>query len=94
MIRQITRIAPWQAGKVFALMYLVIGFVFAVPMYFFVESTRVGTGEPALGIGLFIAMPLIYAIAALIFVPLFCLLYNATAKFTGGIELSVTEKAT
>ncbi|HEU4620559.1 MAG TPA: hypothetical protein VFV10_21180 [Gammaproteobacteria bacterium] len=95
MIRRVTRIAPWQAAKIFALMYFVIGIVIAIPMYFFVEATRALTGAagPGFGIGFVIVMPVLYAVGALIFVPLGCLLYNLAAKITGGLELDVIEKA-
>jgi hypothetical protein len=40
---------------------------------------------------MFLAMPFIYALAALIFVPIGCLIYNFVAGLTGGIEMQLTD---
>jgi hypothetical protein len=39
----------------------------------------------------FIVLPFIYAIAALIFVPIGCWIYNVVASRLGGIQITVTE---
>ena len=31
MIRHLMRIAPWQAGKFFAVLYFIMGLIFAIP---------------------------------------------------------------
>jgi hypothetical protein len=32
MTKQLSRIAPWQAGKLFALVYFLTSFIFVIPM--------------------------------------------------------------
>ena len=47
--------------------------------------------QAGFGIGFAIALPFIYAIGGLIFVPLACLIFNFVAKLVGGLEFAVTE---
>jgi len=46
-----------------------------------------------LSVGILLLFPFMYALVALIFVPLACWLYNTAAKFVGGLEVTVTEVA-
>jgi hypothetical protein len=90
--KQLTRIAPWQAGKLFAFIYFVFSAFLAIP--FAVISSRMPNNAPGphFRIGLFIAMPFVYALFGLMFVPIGCWIYNLAAKFVGGLEVSVTDK--
>jgi hypothetical protein len=81
------RIAPWQAGKVFAVLYFIFGLVFAIPFAFFGSFA----GNGGFGVGFAIALPIIYAIGGLIVVPLCCLVYNFVAKLVGGLEFDVVD---
>ena len=87
MIRRVTRISPWQAGKFFAVMYFIMGLVIAVPFAFFTGSA----GGGAYGIGVLFGIPFGYAIAGLIFVPIGCLIFNGVAKLVGGLDFEVVE---
>jgi hypothetical protein len=80
------RIAPWQAGKVFAVLYFIFGLVFAIPFALF--GSLAGQG---FGIGFAIALPIVYAIGGLIVIPLCCLVYNFVAKLVGGLEFDVVD---
>jgi hypothetical protein len=91
--KQLTRIAPWQAGKLFAVMYFFLSVFLAIPMALISASMPSNAPGPHFGIGVFIALPFVYAIFGLIFVPIACWIYNLAAKFVGGLEVSVTEKA-
>jgi hypothetical protein len=91
--KQLTRIAPWQAGKLFALIYFVMSFFLAVPFALMSSTVPSNAPGPHFGIGFFIAMPFIYALCGLIFVPVGCLIYNLAARFVGGLEISVSDKA-
>ncbi len=93
MSKQLTRIAPWQAGKMFAFIYFVLMAFLAIPLALFSTSMPSNAPGSHLGIGVFIALPFIYAIFGLIFVPIVCWIYNLAAKVVGGLEVSVTEKA-
>lgn len=89
MNRQLVRIAPWQAGKVCAVIYFVFGLVFAIPFALIASFAAPVSGAPRFGLGLAIALPILYAIAALIFVPIGCWVYNFAARLVGGFEVEV-----
>jgi len=94
MSTQIRSIAPFQAGKVAAIMYFIFGLIFAIPfalMFGLAASQQGAAGAGAMGIGMVIMMPIGYAIAGLIFVPLACWLYNVVAGWVGGIEIQLQD---
>lgn len=73
MAKRLSRIAPWQAGKVFALVYFFLSFVFVIPMLLLSMYAPVPPGPgPRMTPGVLIAFPFLYALAGLIFVPLGC----------------------
>lgn len=49
------------------------------------------TGQGGRGVLFAIAVPVGYAIAGLLFVPLCCLIFNLVAKLVGGLEFDVTD---
>ena len=71
MIRRVTRISPWQAGKFFAVLYFLIGLIFAV--FFALVAQFAPPDQLGFGLGFAVAFPFLYAIGALIFVPIACL---------------------
>jgi hypothetical protein len=91
MLRRVTRISPWQAGKFFAVLYFIMGLIFAIPFALF--SSAMPNAGGGFGIGFAIAVPFVYAIGGLIFVPLACLIFNFVASLVGGLEFKVTEVA-
>ena len=94
MTKRLSRIAPWQAGKLFAVIYFFLSLLFVIPM--FLISSMVPTAPGAahrFGAGMLIIFPFLYALAGLIFVPLGCWIYNLAAKLVGGLEVSVTDDA-
>jgi hypothetical protein len=88
-MRRVTRIAPWQAGKFFAVLYFIFGLIFAIPFAFVAQLAPDQTG---FSVGFAIAFPFVYAIGALIFVPLACLIFNLVAKLVGGLDFEVIER--
>ena len=94
MNKRLSRIAPWQAGKLFALIYFFLSLVFIVPMILVmtIAPSRPGPG-PHFSPALLVFFPFLYALLALIFVPLACWVYNLAAKTVGGLQVSVTEDA-
>jgi hypothetical protein len=85
MLRRVTRVSIWQAAKFCAVLYFLMGLVFAIPLAIFSPA-----GEQ-FGIGFALALPFIYGIGALIFVPIGCLIFNFVAKLVGGLEFEVVE---
>jgi hypothetical protein len=90
--KQLTRIAPWQAGKLFAFIYFVLSIVLVIPLALLSSAVPSNVPGPHFGVAFFIAIPFLYAICGLIFVPLGCWIYNVAARFMGGLEVTVTDK--
>ena len=92
MSKQLSRIAPWQAGKLFAVLYFFLSLIFVIPMILIaaIAPTPMGTGFH-FSVGVLLIFPFMYALVALIFVPLACWFYNIAAKFVGGLEVTVTD---
>jgi hypothetical protein len=92
MNRQLVRIAPWQAAKVSAVMYFLLGLVVAIPMGVIGYFAHPVPGQPKPpGLAFAIAVPFLYALVGLVFVPLACWLYNAVAKMVGGLSFTVED---
>ena len=87
MRRRLTRISPWQAAKLSAVLYFIMGLIIAIPFALFSGAS----GQAGLGIGFAIALPFIYAIGGLIFVPIMCWVFNFVAGLVGGLEFDVTD---
>jgi hypothetical protein len=91
MAKRLIRIAPWQAGKVFAVIYFCISLLVVIPMAVVTALSPPVKGMP--GPGFLVIIPFAYALFGLVFVPLCCWIYNLSARFTGGIEVGVTDVA-
>jgi hypothetical protein len=94
MSKRLSRIAPWQAGKLFAVVYFFLSLLFVIPMLLFASMAPKPAGPGStFSPAMFILFPFLYALAGLIFVPLGCWIYNISAKLVGGLEVSVTDDA-
>jgi len=91
MSKRIARIAPWQAGKLFAVIYFGVSLFFVILIAFFSGLLPEGA-RPHLGMISLLLLPFFYAIAGLIFVPLACWVYNLAASLVGGLEISLTDE--
>jgi hypothetical protein len=91
MAKRITRIEPWQTAKTLAAVAFVLGLIVAVLLALVPTSVFEAAGEPAPSRAVFFAVPFAYLIGALIFVPIWCWVYNLVAARTGGIEINVTD---
>jgi hypothetical protein len=92
MTKRITRISPWQAGKLFALVYFATSLLLVIPMALMTAYAPMPAGGThRLGLGVILCMPFLYALVALIFVPFGCWIYNISANLVGGLEVSVTD---
>jgi hypothetical protein len=89
MSKQLTRIAPWQAGKVCAVVYFIGGLIFAVILAAFALLAPPDEQGQQFPLGFAIAVPFIYGLGALIFVPIACWIYNFAAQLVGGLEVEV-----
>ena len=88
-IKRLARISPWQAGKLFAVIYFAMSLVFVVPLGI------VSTFMPMhhfLRFGLVVLVPFLYALLALVLVPLGCWIYNVAASLVGGLEVSISDE--
>jgi hypothetical protein len=92
--KRLTRIAPWQAGKLFAVVYFLVSLVFVIPMELVALLVSAPAGSKAhLSPGLILLFPFIYALVALVFVPLACWIYNVAANWVGGLVVTVADDA-
>jgi hypothetical protein len=93
MTKRLSRIAPWQAGKLFALMYFFLSLLFVIPLLLVSVLVPMPAGPgPRLGPGMLILFPFLYALVGLIFVPLACWIYNIAAGIVGGLQVSVADE--
>jgi len=89
MLRRVARVSIWQATKFCAVLYFIVGLV--AGLFFAVIGSFVPAEQAGFGVGFAIALPFIYAISGLIFVPIGCLIFNGVSKLVGGLEFEVIE---
>lgn len=94
MTRRLSRIAPWQAGRLFAVIYFFLSLLIAIPMALVSAFAPLPAAPgPHAGLVVIILFPFMYALAGFLLVPLACWIYNTAAKFVGGLEITVTGDA-
>jgi glycopeptide antibiotics resistance protein len=89
MIKRFTRFSIWPTTKTMVAVYFLAALVFVIPFGLLMSVVPTAAGESKPGFLMLLAMPFVYAIVALIFVPIGCLIYNVCAKMTGGVEVTV-----
>lgn len=94
MMQRIRRMDVMQMAKTLGALYFLLGFIIGVPVLFFMSSvanTRSGiTGfGSGFGIGMIIAMPVIYGVIGFIGGALMAAVYNLVARWTGGIGIDL-----
>jgi hypothetical protein len=93
-MKRIKRFGVYQTAKIAAVIYFLIAAVFTLPFWLIVSSMPGNGVFPA---SLFsskiflVIVPFLYGIVAFIMTAIGCVVYNLTAKWTGGIELEVEE---
>ncbi|XHR28171.1 MAG: hypothetical protein ACFUZC_19865 [Chthoniobacteraceae bacterium] len=97
MKKRLARISPLQLGIVLAVLYGLLSLIVFVPMgLLFAGRHTMGsvssapTAFPFSGLFL-LGMPVLYAIMGFISGVIGAAVYNLVAKFTGGIEVTVTD---
>jgi hypothetical protein len=88
MRKRISRVAPFQMGKVFAVLYALFSIPFALIMGVFASFGPPGQSMPLVMI---VAIPVFYVVFGFLFTALAAWLYNVVAKWTGGIEYMTVE---
>ena len=83
MRRRITRVAPVQLGKVFAVLYAIFSIPIALIMAVAASFGPPGQSMPLMFI---IAIPVIYVVFGFIFTAIAAWVYNLAARWTGGVE--------
>jgi hypothetical protein len=94
MSKRISRISPWQAGKLFAVIYFGFSLLIVILIILVSAVTPLPPQAKArMGTGFLLVLPFLYALAGLIFIPLGCWVYNVAAGLVGGLEITLTEEA-
>jgi hypothetical protein len=92
--KKLNRIAPWHAGTLFAIVYFLLSLIFVVPLELLALLAPANPGPgPHFSPVLIILFPFLYALAALLLVPLGCWIYNIAARMVGGLDITVTDSA-
>jgi uncharacterized oligopeptide transporter (OPT) family protein len=88
MRKRVTRISPFQLGKVSAVLYG----LFALPIALILGIAAVfGPPEQAKPWALIVAIPVFYMVFGFLFMPIAAWMYNLVAKWTGGVEYVTAE---
>lgn len=88
MRKRISRVAPFQMGKVFAVLYALFSIPFALIMGVVAAFDKSGQSMPFF---MFVAIPVFYIVFGFLVTALAAWLYNLVAKWTGGIEYMTVE---
>ena len=89
MAQRITRFAVAQTAKVSAVLYALLGLIFAP--FFLLAGIFAPGGEGQFSMIFAIAFPLIYAVLGLVGAAIGCLIYNMVAGWVGGIEIELDQ---
>ncbi len=93
---RIRRFSVINTANTVAIMYLIMVLVIFIPVILILSLAQVTVTDSSgrqttFGMELFLLLllPIFYGLAGWVFTALFCLLYNLTARFTGGIGVDV-----
>ncbi len=88
MGQRIQRFGIGQTAKVMGVMYALMGLIF-IP--FLLLANAFAPGRSGFGVGLALAMPVLYGVVGAVFAALGCAVYNMVAGWIGGIEIELEE---
>jgi hypothetical protein len=88
--QQIQRFGVGQTAKVFGILYALMGACF-VPIFALIAVFA--PSENSFGLGLSLALPLLYGAMGFVFTALACVIYNVVAGWVGGIEVELGAEA-
>lgn len=84
---QIKRLSPHQNAKVSAVMMAVMSLLIVVPFGLIAMAfSPSGANGLGMGLGMFIALPVIYLVMGYIMTIIGCAIYNFVSRMVGGIE--------
>jgi len=96
---RIRRFSVISTANTVAIMYFIGFLIILIPLVLIFSVSQVtvtdASGQQAtIGVSLVFALllPILYGLAGWVFTALFCLLYNLTARFTGGIGVDVQSR--
>ena len=92
MKKKITAIAPLQAGKMLAVLYAVFCVV-GVPFMLLAMQASNKPKPPGAMAAALIIMPVLYIVLGYVFGVVLSAIYNLCAKWVGGFEIEVEDKA-
>jgi ABC-type enterochelin transport system permease subunit len=89
-MHRIRRIAPVQAAKIAAVLYGLMGLIF-VPFFLIMATLSPAASTPwaGMGMGLAVALPLLYAAFGFVGTLIAAAIYNLVAGWVGGFEFEV-----
>ena len=92
--KRIKKINPLQAGKVSAVIAVLLILIIFVPIMLLISAAGFGGNQSAFGplmgggiIAIVILMPIIYGIFAFLIGIFYAFIYNVTYRFHGGLEM-------
>ncbi len=86
MVQRLRRFSIGQTAKVMGVLYALMGLIF---LPFVLVASLFSPKATGLGVGLALALPILYGIAGFIFAAIGCALYNLVARMVGGIEVQL-----
>ena len=86
MVHRLSRFSVGQTAKVVGILYGLMGLIM---LPFFLIPATLSPEEGGFGVGLALALPILYGVFGFIFTAIGCALYNWIAGKVGGIEVSL-----
>jgi hypothetical protein len=86
VVQRLSRFSIGQTAKVLGLLYALMGLIFDPFLLF---AAMAAPKEAGFGVGLALALPVLYGLAGFIFTAIGCALYNWVADMVGGIEIKL-----
>ena len=90
MAQRIRRFGVGQTAKMLGVLYALMGVVL-IPI--FLVATMYAPDSTGYGMGVAIALPVIYGVIGFVFTAIGCAIYNLVAGWIGGIEVEIEEPA-
>lgn len=88
MAQRIRRFGVGQTAKMLGVLYALMGVVL-IPI--FLVATMYSPNAAGYGMGVAIALPVIYGVIGFVFTAIGCAIYNLVAGWIGGIEVEISE---
>lgn len=90
MAQRIRRFGVGQTAKMLGALYTLVGVVL-IPI--FLIAAMYAPDQAGFGVGVAVALPLIYGLIGFVFTAIGCAIYNLVAGWIGGIEIELEAPA-